>query len=105
MVSQGRFELPTFPLGGGCSIQLSYWDTVCQHQNGRQRDGVHVNGTGRFCHVVFGLQGCGPFPFKQGVLRVIMHFALPQKAIIAKRMQCPANRPINSLIYMDIYPY
>ena len=24
MVSQGRFELPTFPLGGGCSIQLSY---------------------------------------------------------------------------------
>ena len=26
MVSQGRFELPTFPLGGGCSIQLSYWD-------------------------------------------------------------------------------
>ncbi len=27
MVSQGRFELPTFPLGGGCSIQLSYWDT------------------------------------------------------------------------------
>lgn len=75
-----------------------------QHQNGRQRDGVHVNGTGRFCHVVFGLQGCGPFPFKQGVLRVIMHFALPQKAIIAKRMQCPANRPINSLIYIDFYP-
>ena len=27
MVSQGRFERPTFPLGGGCSIQLSYWDT------------------------------------------------------------------------------
>jgi hypothetical protein len=26
MVSQGRFERPTFPLGGGCSIQLSYWD-------------------------------------------------------------------------------
>lgn len=24
LVSQGRFELPTFPLGGGCSIQLSY---------------------------------------------------------------------------------
>lgn len=24
VVSQGRFELPTFPLGGGCSIQLSY---------------------------------------------------------------------------------
>ena len=24
MVSQGRFELPAFPLGGGCSIQLSY---------------------------------------------------------------------------------
>ena len=29
MVSQGRFERPTFPLGGGCSIQLSYWDK-CQ---------------------------------------------------------------------------
>ena len=28
MVSQGRFELPTFPLGGGCSIQLSYWDKL-----------------------------------------------------------------------------
>ncbi len=28
MVSQGRFELPAFPLGGGCSIQLSYWDKM-----------------------------------------------------------------------------
>ncbi len=26
MASQARFELTTFPLGGGCSIQLSYWD-------------------------------------------------------------------------------
>ena len=26
LVSQARFELTTFPLGGGCSIQLSYWD-------------------------------------------------------------------------------
>ena len=34
MVSQGRFELPTFPLGGGCSIQLSYWDTVARTRMG-----------------------------------------------------------------------
>ncbi len=26
LASQARFELTTFPLGGGCSIQLSYWD-------------------------------------------------------------------------------
>lgn len=26
MVSQSGVEPPTFPLGGGCSIQLSYWD-------------------------------------------------------------------------------
>ena len=26
MVSQAGFEPATFPLGGGCSIQLSYWD-------------------------------------------------------------------------------
>jgi len=48
---------------------------------------VHVNGTGHFCHVVFGLHACGPNPYKQSVSGLIMHFALPQKAIIAKRMQ------------------
>lgn len=26
LASQARFELTTFPLGGGRSIQLSYWD-------------------------------------------------------------------------------
>lgn len=31
VASQARFELTTFPLGGGCSIQLSYWDTWRQH--------------------------------------------------------------------------
>ncbi len=28
LASQARFELTTFPLGGGCSIQLSYWDRI-----------------------------------------------------------------------------
>lgn len=26
--SQERFERPTYCLGGSCSVQLSYWDTV-----------------------------------------------------------------------------
>lgn len=26
LASQSRFERLTCPLGGGCSIQLSYWD-------------------------------------------------------------------------------
>ena len=28
MASWGGFEPPTFPLGGGCSIQLSYQDVI-----------------------------------------------------------------------------
>lgn len=52
MVSQGRFELPTFPLGGGCSIQLSYWDTIRPRRKRSAMDGVHVNGRAGFCHVV-----------------------------------------------------
>jgi hypothetical protein len=62
---------------------------------------VHVNGTGQFCHVVFGLHGCGPNPFKAWALRAIMHFALPQKAIIAKRMHRAGQSIFKPLIYKD----
>lgn len=76
----------------------------CQHQNGCQRDGVHVNGTGHFCHVVFGCHGCGPYPFKTWGLTAIMHFALHLKAIIAKRMQARCRHALKLLIYKDFYP-
>ena len=31
MASQRGVEPPTCRLGGGCSIQLSYWDVVAAH--------------------------------------------------------------------------
>ncbi len=40
MASPGRVELPIFPLGRDCSIQLSYGDTnpiVFYHRNGKIR--------------------------------------------------------------------
>ena len=60
MVSQGRFERPTFPLGGGCSIQLSYWDKCHAYPEGLATDGVHLNGRGWFCHVVRWHFDCRP---------------------------------------------
>lgn len=42
MASQSGLEPPTFPLGGGCSIQLSYWDIT--------GDGRHGNGSIDICH-------------------------------------------------------
>ncbi len=77
----------------------------CRDHRGRRRDGVHLNGTGHFCHVVFGLQACGPNLFKQSVLRAIMHFALLRKATIAKRMLRRTLMIHNQLIYKGFFTY
>lgn len=53
MASQGRFERPTFPLGGGCSIQLSYWDSETAGERLRQ-EGEHVTQRFAVCHAAIG---------------------------------------------------
>ena len=45
MASQSRFERLTCPLGGGCSIHLSYWDLCVTRTAGR-----NLSGTGAVCH-------------------------------------------------------
>ena len=103
MVSQGRFELPTFPLGGGCSIQLSYWDTDVVTAGHGATDGVHVNGQPLICHVVRGLFKCRQAPCNAAGTFTVQ-FALPQKAIIADCNLKLRKNPCKSLFLKDFTP-
>ncbi|KPX15450.1 hypothetical protein ALQ28_04183 [Pseudomonas syringae pv. delphinii] len=53
---------------------------------GASEDGVHLSGMHRFCHVVIDLQSCSRCRYETLPNKPIMHFAIPQKAIIAKRI-------------------
>lgn len=108
MVSQGRFERPTFPLGGGCSIQLSYWDKCHAYPEGLATDGVHLNGRGWFCHVVRWHFDCRPIPahaFKASsntprLFTAIVQIALRQYAIIANCNPATPKVEPNSLFLL-----
>ncbi|CAI8857479.1 hypothetical protein EMIT0P2_20406 [Pseudomonas sp. IT-P2] len=97
MVSQGRFELPTFPLGGGCSIQLSYWDT---NLSVRQTACMLTAGP---CFVMSsaGLFKCRQAPCK-GAGRFTVQFASPQKATIAKCNAAHPKNPAKCLFLKDL---
>lgn len=68
---------------------------------GASEDGVHVNGTWALCHVVFGLHGCGPYPFILQGMCTTMHFAMHHMATIAKRMLRDHSIKFKTLIYKD----
>ncbi len=68
---------------------------------GASEDGVHVNGTWTLCHVVFGLHGCGPYPFILPGIGMTMHFAMHHIATIAKRMLYDHSNNFKLLIYKD----
>ena len=83
MVSQGRFELPTFPLGGGCSIQLSYWDTSRPRRNAARWTACMLTAGPAFVMSSVGLFKCRQTP-RPGEDLFTVQIALLQKAIIAK---------------------
>jgi hypothetical protein len=59
---------------------------VLEHRKGTSKDGLHVNGTAGFCHVVLGFLSRSTAPTRRFWTTppfVIMQIALLQKAIIA----------------------
>ena len=76
MASQAGIEPATFPLGGGCSIQLSYWDS-----------GAHVNDPRHVCHA------------PRRLSFIPLHFARSHQAELAKCKSQALELKHNLLIY------
>ncbi|QGT81098.1 hypothetical protein GMO17_07845 [Pseudomonas coronafaciens pv. coronafaciens] len=62
---------------------------------------MHLSGMHGICHVVIALQGCSRCHLGSGPNKPIVHFATPQKAIIAKRTGSDFFIFNKLLIYID----
>ncbi|KPY90615.1 Uncharacterized protein ALO36_04992 [Pseudomonas syringae pv. tomato] len=72
---------------------------------GASDDGVHLSGMHRFCHVVIALQGCSRCRYETQLNKPIMHFAILQKATIAKRTEdhfFSIYKPLILIVFLSI---
>ncbi|AAO55368.1 hypothetical protein PSPTO_1849 [Pseudomonas syringae pv. tomato str. DC3000] len=66
---------------------------------------MHLSGMHRFCHVVIALQGCSRCRYETQLNKPIMHFAILQKATIAKRTEdhfFSIYKPLILIVFLSI---